>query len=90
MTVTITLSQRKSRGYLILDQKLGKILKRYKRKIREALEINRLKTLNKTDKTIKVLNRDDSGFITMNSRKSLFQKVGKHQIVILMLDFALV
>ena len=90
MTVTITPSQRKSRGYLILDQKLEKMLKRYKRKIREALEINRLKTLNKTDKTFKVLNRDDGGFVTMNSRKPLFQKVGKHQIVILMLDFALV
>ena len=29
----------------------------YKRKVCEALEINRLKTLNKTDKTFKVLNR---------------------------------
>ena len=29
----------------------------YKRKVREALEINRLKTLNETDKTFKVLNR---------------------------------
>ena len=31
----------------------------YKRKLREALEISRLKTLNETDKTFKVLNRDD-------------------------------
>ena len=29
----------------------------YKRKIRGALEINRLKTLQETDKTFKVLNR---------------------------------
>ena len=29
----------------------------YERKVREALEINRLKTLNETDKTFKVLNR---------------------------------
>ena len=90
MTVTVTPSQRKPRGYLTLDQKLGKMLKRYKRTIREDLEINRLKTLNKTDKTFKVLNRDDGGFVTINSRKPLFQKIGKHQIVILMLDFALV
>ena len=90
MTVTITPSQRKPRGYIILDQKFGKMLKRYKRTIREDLEINRLKTLNKTDKTFKVLNRDDGGFVTINSRKPLFQKIGKHQIVILMLDFALV
>ena len=31
----------------------------YKRKVREALEINRLKTLNETDKTFKLLNRDN-------------------------------
>ena len=30
----------------------------YKRKVREVLEINRLKALNETDKTFKVLNRD--------------------------------
>ena len=31
----------------------------YKRNVLEALEINKLKTLNETDKTFKVLNRDD-------------------------------
>ena len=31
--------------------------KMYKRKVREALEINRLKTLNETDKTFRVLNK---------------------------------
>ena len=31
----------------------------YKRKVREALEINRLKTLNETDKMFKVLNREN-------------------------------
>ena len=31
----------------------------YKRKVREALEINRLKTLNETDKTFKALNKDN-------------------------------
>ena len=30
-----------------------------KKKVREALEINRLKTLNEPDKTFKVLNRDN-------------------------------
>ena len=29
----------------------------HKRKVREALEISRLKTLNETDKTLKVLKR---------------------------------
>ena len=34
----------------------------YKKKVREALEINRLKTLNGTDKTFKVLNRDNGDY----------------------------
>ena len=49
----------------------------YKRKVREALEINRLKTLNKTDKTFKVLNRDNGAYVTANSWKALFRKIGK-------------
>ena len=39
----------------------------YIRKVREALEINRLKTLNETDKTFKVLNRDNGDYFTTNS-----------------------
>ena len=50
----------------------------YKRKVREALEINRLKILNKTDKTFKVLNRDNGDYVTMNSWKPLFQKIKNH------------
>ena len=43
----------------------------YKRKVREALEINRLTTLNETDKTFKVLNRDNGDYVTTNSWKPL-------------------
>ena len=50
----------------------------YKRKVREALEINRLKTLNETDKTFKVLNRDNGDYVTTNSWKPLFRKIGNH------------
>ena len=50
----------------------------YKRKVREALEKNRLKTLNETDKTFKVLNRDSADYVTMNSWKSLFRKMENH------------
>ena len=54
----------------------------YKRKVREALEINRLKTLQETDKTFKVLNRDNGYKVTT--------KIGNHETVILTLDFMLV
>ena len=50
----------------------------YKRKVREVLEINRLKTLNETDKTFKVLNRDNGDYVTTNSWKPLFQKIKNH------------
>ena len=50
----------------------------YKRKVREALEINRLKTLNETHETFKSLNRDNSDHVTMNSWKPLFRKIGNH------------
>ena len=38
----------------------------YKRKVCEALEINRPKTINETDKTFKVLNRDNDDYVTMS------------------------
>ena len=47
----------------------------YERKIREALEINKLKTINEKDKTFTVLNRDNSDYVTMNSWKPLFMKM---------------
>ena len=50
----------------------------YKRKIPEALKINRLKTINEKDKTFTVLNRDNGDYITTNSWKPLFMKMGKH------------
>ena len=54
----------------------------YKRKVREALEINRLKTLKETDKMFKVLNRDNGDYVTTNSWKPLLRKIGNHLTVI--------
>ena len=51
----------------------------YKRKVCEARETNRLKILNETDKTFKVLNRENGDYITMNSWKPLFQKIGNDE-----------
>ena len=50
----------------------------YKRKIPKALKINKLKTINEKDKTFTVLNRDNGDYITTNSWKPLFMKMGKH------------
>ena len=61
-----------------------------KRKVCEALEINRLKTLNEIEKTFKVLNRDNGDYVATNSWKLLLRKIGNHQTVILTFDFALV
>ena len=41
-------------------------------------EINRLKTLNETDKTFTVLNRDNGNYITTNSWTPPFRKIGNH------------
>ena len=38
-----------------------------KRKMREVLKINRLKTLNESDKSFKVINRDNDGYVTTNN-----------------------
>lgn len=46
----------KSTGFT-LEQSPSVMANINKRKLREALEINRLKTLNETDKTFKVINR---------------------------------
>ena len=48
------------------------------RKIREALEINKLKTINEKDKTFTVLNRDNGDYVKTNSWKPLFMKMGNH------------
>ena len=50
----------------------------YERKIREALEINNLKTINENDKTFTVLNRDNGDYATTISWKPLFMKMGNH------------
>ena len=50
----------------------------YKRKVREVLETDRLKILNETDKKFKVLNRDNGHYVTTNSWKPLFRKIGNH------------
>ena len=50
----------------------------YERKIRETLEINKLKTVNEKDKNFTVLNRDNGDYVTTNSWKPLFMKMGNH------------
>ena len=50
----------------------------YERKIHEVLEINKLKTITEKDKTFTVLNRDNGDYITTNSWKALFMKMGNH------------
>ena len=49
-----------------------------KRKILEALEINKLKTINEKDKTFTVLNGDNGDYVTTNSWKPFFMKMGNH------------
>ena len=39
----------------------------YGRKIREALEIKKVRTINEKDKTFTVLNRDNGDYVTTNS-----------------------
>ena len=51
-----------------LHQKIVRILPyMYKRKIREALEINKLKKINEKDKTFSVLNWDNGDYVKRNS-----------------------
>ena len=50
----------------------------FERKIHEVLKIKKLKTINKKDKTFTVLNRDNDNYITTNSWKPLFMKMGNH------------
>ena len=46
------------------------------RKESEALEINKPKTINEKNKTFTVLNRDNGDYVTTNSWKPLFMKMG--------------
>ena len=50
----------------------------YERKIRKALEINKLRTINEKDKTFTVLNRYNGHYVATNSLKPLFMKMGNH------------
>ena len=50
----------------------------YKGKVREALEIKKLKTLNETDKTFKVLNKNNGDYVITSSWKPFFRKIAKH------------
>ena len=50
----------------------------YERKIREVLEINKLKTINEKDKTFTVLNTDNGDYVTTKSWKHLFMKMENH------------
>ena len=49
-----------------------------RKEIREALKINKLKTITEKDKTFSVLNRGNGDYITTNSWKPLFMKMGNH------------
>ena len=48
------------------------------------------KASNEAEKMFKVPNRDNGDYVTTNSWKPLFWKIGNHQTVIFALDFALV
>ena len=48
----------------------------------DTLKINKLKILNETNKTFKVLNKEFSDYVTTNSWKSPLQKIENHKIVI--------
>ena len=48
----------------------------YERKIREALKLNKLRTINEKDKIFTVLNRDNGDYVTTNSWKRLSMKMG--------------
>ena len=50
----------------------------HERKIREALEINKLRIINQEDKTSTVLNRKNGDYVTTNSWKLLFMKMENH------------
>ena len=50
----------------------------YERKIREALEINKLKTINEKDKTFTVLNRDKDDYTKTSSQKPLLMEMRNH------------
>ena len=63
---------------LVYPTKIAIMSNLYKRKLREALEINRHKPLNKTNKTFKVLNRDNGDYVTTKTWKPLFLKIGNH------------
>ena len=49
----------------------------YERKIRKALEINKLRTINEKDNTFTVLNRGNGEYVTKNFWKPLFNENGK-------------
>ena len=50
----------------------------YEGKVCKVLNISKLQTLNKKDKTFKVLNRGSSDYVRFNILKPLFTKVRKH------------
>ena len=50
----------------------------HERKIREELEINKLRIINEEDKTSTVLSRNNGDYVTTNSWKLLFMKMENH------------
>ena len=55
--------------------RLIKFTKIHERKVRKSSEINNLETKAEDGKVIKVLNRDRSSIVNMNSWKPLFCKI---------------
>ena len=51
----------------------------FERKIRKALETNKLNTINKEDKTFTVLNRENDDYFPTNSCKPFFMKMRNHE-----------
>ena len=77
-TLWCVLLGRMTPSYTFHPRTISIIPNMYKRKVREAFEINRLKALKETDKIFKVLNRDNGDYITTNSWRPLFRKIGNH------------
>ena len=50
----------------------------YERKIREVLELNKPKRINENDKIFTALDRENGDYVTTNSWKPLFMKMGNH------------
>ena len=72
----------------IHHRKITVMLNMHTIKEHEALEINKIKTLNETDKTLTILNRNNAGYVATRILKLLFRKKVNQKTVILTLNSA--